>query len=145
MLRSPKPLHTPPRPCTLGKLSMSKIAWGDFIMSMVQKLLNIEQFYHWKFNKIIFSYREIGVHFWYCWKGLNEYHFMDLCYWEFSKNSKIQIQNPILKGEIVGVRVHTWGHNPDHSSTFELKNNIIKHPTHQYTKCIKTLLIVASK
>jgi hypothetical protein len=59
------------------------------------------------------------------------------------KIPKFKFKTQFWKEKIVGVRVHTWGHNPGHSSTFELKNNIIKQTTHQYSKCIKTLLIVA--
>jgi len=34
--------------------------------------LNIEQFYHWKSNKIKIKFKEIWVLSWYCWKVLNE-------------------------------------------------------------------------
>jgi hypothetical protein len=36
----------------------------------VQELLNIEQFFHEKFNKIkTKSFREIGAHFSHCWEN----------------------------------------------------------------------------
>jgi len=46
-----------------GDLPMLKI--------MVQELLNIEQFCHWKFNKIkTKNFGEIGASSWHCWKIL---------------------------------------------------------------------------
>jgi hypothetical protein len=50
-----------------------KVHQGDLPMfkTMVQELLNIEQFCHWKFNKVkTKNFEKIGASSWHCWKIL---------------------------------------------------------------------------
>ncbi len=45
---------------------------------LMKELLNIEQFYHWKFNKVKFTnFREIGASSLYCLKALDYWDFME--------------------------------------------------------------------
>jgi hypothetical protein len=60
------PITRPPNHIlsTIGKPQMSRVHQVGFIMfkSTMSELLNVEQFYHWKFNKIkIKCFREIGA------------------------------------------------------------------------------------
>jgi hypothetical protein len=70
---------------TIQKLSMSTSApWRWFCNMqtyMLQKLLNIEQFCHWKFNKMKTKFFSgISVCSWHYWKMINDYDFMEVTF-----------------------------------------------------------------
>ncbi len=71
--------------CVLGIIPMPSVNKGctkvvSYFLDihLMKELLNIEQFYHWKFNKAKFTnFREIGASSLYCLKALDDWEFME--------------------------------------------------------------------